>query len=138
MIGAEVALAVGQRPLQQRDHLGPPPGREVRRGQAGPGGQGLQVTGRTAVELPAAALSQYVGVYELAPGQEVEITMRDGALYIRSSLGGAALRFWPESNNEFFVNEADAQVTFSRNASGAVTGLVLHQYGRDRPAKKVR
>ena len=93
---------------------------------------------RTAIDLPPAALSQYVGVYELAPGQELEITMRDGALYVRSSLGGDAVRLWPESSNEFFVKEADAQVSFSRNASGAVTGLVLHQYGRDRPAAKIR
>ena len=27
---------------------------------------------------------------------------------------------------------------FARNASGAVTGFVLHQYGRDRPATKIR
>lgn len=31
--------------------------------------------------------------------------------------------------------EVDAQVTFTRDASGAATGLVLHQDGRDRPAK---
>ena len=32
----------------------------------------------------------------------------------------------------------NAQLSFNRNASGAVTGLVLHQYGRDRPARKTR
>jgi len=36
------------------------------------------------------------------------------------------------------VNEVDAQVSFTRDSSGAVTGLVLHQYGRHRPAKKIR
>ncbi|HET7457093.1 MAG TPA: DUF3471 domain-containing protein [Gemmatimonadaceae bacterium] len=93
---------------------------------------------RTAITLPASALPPLVGAYQLAPGLELEVTLRDGALYVRSTGGGAALRLWPESANEFFVVEADAQVTFTRDASGAVTGLVLHQYGRDRPAKKVR
>ncbi len=93
---------------------------------------------RTAIALPTSALSPYVGVYELAPGLELEVTMRDGALYVRSSMGGGAAPLRPESSSDFFVNEADAQITFSRNASSAVTGLVLHQYGRDRPAKKIR
>ena len=93
---------------------------------------------RKAIDLPAAELPPYVGVYELAPGVQLEVTTRDGTLYVRSSMGGNAVRLWPESRSDFFVKEADAQVTFSRNASGAVTGLVLHQYGRDRPARRVR
>ena len=93
---------------------------------------------RTAIDLPATALSAYAGVYELAPGLELEVTMRDGALYARSSTGGGAVRLLPESSSDFFVNEQDAQVSFTRNVSGAVTGLVLHQYGRDRPARKIR
>jgi hypothetical protein len=64
--------------------------------------------------------------------------MDGDALTIRSTLGGAPVRLWPETEAEFFVKEVDAQVTFTRVASGAVTGLVLHQYGRQRQAKKVR
>ena len=93
---------------------------------------------RKAIDLPAAELPPYVGVYELAPGVELEVTTRDGTLYVRSSMGGNAVRLWPESRSDFFVKEADAQVTFTRNSSGAMTGLVLHQYGRDRPARKIR
>ncbi|MEP7347468.1 MAG: DUF3471 domain-containing protein [Gemmatimonadaceae bacterium] len=93
---------------------------------------------RTAIELPASALPPYVGLYQNASGLEFDVTLRKGALFITSSMGGPAVHLWPESSNDFFVNEADAQVTFARDASGAVTGLVLHQYGRDRIAKKVR
>lgn len=93
---------------------------------------------RTAIDLPVTALSPYVGVYELAPGLELDVTMRGGALYAKSTTGGAAVRLWPESATAFFVKEADAQIDFTRNASGAVTGLVLHQYGRDRPASRIR
>ena len=93
---------------------------------------------RTAINLPPNALSPYVGVYELGPGLQLEVTMRDGALYAKSSTGGDALRLWPESARDFFVKEVDAQVSFTRDSSGTVTGLVLHQFGRDRPAKKMR
>ncbi len=93
---------------------------------------------RTAIALPASALPAYVGVYRIAPGLELDVTTRDGALFARSTVGGGPVRLWPESANDFYAREADAQVSFTRDARGAVTGLVLHQYGRDRPASKVR
>src|SRR4051812_8062671 len=93
---------------------------------------------RTAIDLPASALPPYVGRYVVSTGMQLDVTLRDGALFVRSSSGGGALHLWPESRNDFFVNEADAQITFTRDASGAVTGLVLHQYDRDRPAMRLK
>lgn len=93
---------------------------------------------RTAIDLPAAALPPFVGVYELGSGLQFDVTLREGMLYVRSSAGGEPVRLWPETRTDFFVKEVDAQITFVRDASGTVTGLVLHQYGRDRPARKIR
>lgn len=93
---------------------------------------------RTAIELPESTFAQYAGTYELATGTEIEVTLRDHALYARSSLGGDAVRLWPESATHFFVKEADLQVKFNRNGTGAVTGLIVHQFGRDRPARKIK
>jgi D-alanyl-D-alanine-carboxypeptidase/D-alanyl-D-alanine-endopeptidase len=93
---------------------------------------------RTAIELSASALSAYAGVYELAHELAFDVAMRDGALFIKSNAGGPAVKLWPESKSDFFVKEVDAQVTFTSDANGKVTGFVLHQYGRDRPARKVR
>jgi hypothetical protein len=98
----------------------------------------LPPTRRTAIVLPAATLSQFVGAYEVTPGWEFIVAMRDSGLTIRSTMGGAAVPLLPESPLDFFVAEADAQITFSRDAGGTVTGLVLHQYGRHRQARKVR
>ena len=92
---------------------------------------------RTVIELTASALSPYVGVYQLARGLQFDVSMRDGALFIKPPNGGA-VRLWPESSKDFFVKEVDARITFTRDASGSVTGFVLHQYDRDRPATKVR
>lgn len=98
----------------------------------------LPPTPRKAVELPASELARYAGTYQLGAGLELEVTLRGGALVGRTNAGGGAARLWPESATEFFVKEVDAQVSFTRDATGAVTGLVLHQYGRDRPGRKVR
>jgi hypothetical protein len=93
---------------------------------------------RTAIDLPASDLTSYAGVYEISAGLRLEMTARDGGLYVTSSMGGPPVRIWPESKTEFFVKEADARISFVRDASGKVTGLVLHQYGRDRPGKRIR
>ena len=93
---------------------------------------------RASIELPASVLSAYVGFYELAPGAEFDVTLRSGALFIRSTLAGSEVRLWPESGADFFAKEVDAQFTFVRDASGAVTGFILHQFGRDRPTRKIR
>jgi hypothetical protein len=93
---------------------------------------------RTAITVPASTLPAYVGVYEVGPGFQIVVTMNDGELFVQSNRGGAAVRLWPERQDEFFVKEVDAQITFTRDAGRAVTGLVLHQYSRDRPARKIR
>jgi uncharacterized protein DUF3471 len=98
----------------------------------------LRPRARTAIELPASALPQYVGLYEIVPGLEFDVTLRDGVLFVRPTMGGPTVRLWPESANDFFVKEVDAQLTFTRDASGNVSGLVLHQFGRDRTARKVK
>lgn len=92
---------------------------------------------RTAIALPAAALTPYVGVYELTPGLDLTVTLRDGALWVQST-GGIAVRLWAESASDFFIKEIDAQLTFTREAAGRVNGVVVHQYGRDRTAPKRR
>ena len=93
---------------------------------------------RKAVEVPRETMIPYLGAYEVAPGLELIVTMRDDVLLIRSKPGGAEVRLWPESTGAFFVKEVDAQVTFNRDSSGAVTGLVFSQFGRQRPAPKIR
>ena len=93
---------------------------------------------RTAIALPASAVSAYAGTYQLTPGWTFDVSIQNGDPFIRSSFGGPAVRLWPESATDFFVKEVDAQVTFTRDATGAVSGLVLHQFGRDRAATKIR
>jgi hypothetical protein len=92
---------------------------------------------RALVELPASTMEPYVGRYQFARGLMFEVTMRDGMLFIASPFRPAQ-RLSPASSTEFVVKEVDAEIVFTRDASGAVTGFLLRQYGRDRPARKVR
>jgi hypothetical protein len=93
---------------------------------------------RVAIEVPAARLSRYVGVYELAPGLELVVALHNDTLTIKSTPGGAEVRLWPESPVEFFVKEVDAQVAFTIDTRGVVTGLTFRQFDRQRPATKLR
>lgn len=91
---------------------------------------------RVAIAISRAALIPFVGTYEITPGQTLTVTQQDSTLAVTSNLGGAPVRVWAASATEFFVKDVDAQITFTRDAVGVVTGLVLHQYDRDRPARK--
>ena len=93
---------------------------------------------RTAITLPASELARNVGVYQLERGPRFYVTLIGESLFVRSTTGGPAVKLWPESANDFFVKEVDAQITFVRDASGEVSGLVLHQFGRERRGAKIR
>ena len=92
---------------------------------------------RIAIELPSSVMRSYAGRYQLSSSVDLVVTMDNDAPFIRSTAGGPPARLWPESRVDFFVKEVDAQVTFTREASGKVSGLILHQYGRDRVARKI-
>ncbi len=90
---------------------------------------------RTAIELPVDRILRYVGVYQLGPKLDLAVTLKDGALYMQPT-GQASLRLWPETETDFFLKELDVQVTFVRDAQGAVTELIFHQNGQSAHAKK--
>jgi hypothetical protein len=80
-------------------------------------------------------LARYVGRYQLAPQFVLEVSVVDGKLYVHPT-GQPVLRLWAETETRFFLKEVDAVIDFERDASGATTGLVLHQNGRDMPARR--
>jgi len=50
--------------------------------------------------------------------------------------GQEKVEIFPSSETEFFLKVVDAQITFVRGPGATVDQLVLHQGGRDTPAKK--
>lgn len=90
---------------------------------------------RTAITLAPDVLSRYVGSYQLTPELRLDITQKDGALYMHPT-SQAVMQLWPESEHDFFLKELDAQVTFVED-HGTVSALVLHQGGQDATAPRV-
>jgi len=91
---------------------------------------------KTAITLPPATLEHYVGRYQLAPQVYLTITRADDSLYAQLT-GQGAYEIFPESAKVFFYKIADARLSFVVGAGDQVTGLVLHQNGRDLSATRV-
>lgn len=82
----------------------------------------------TAMVLPEASLDDYVGTYKLADEFLLKVFRMPDGLYTRAT-GQSAIPIFPSAPNEFFAKVAGISITFTRDAAGAVNGLVLHQNG---------
>lgn len=51
--------------------------------------------------------------------------------------GQPKVAIFPEAKDKFFLKVVDAQIVFIRDEAERVSGLILHQGGREKPAKKV-
>lgn len=88
------------------------------------------------VTLPPDVLAGYAGRYQLAPNFVLAIKPTSTGL-LSQATGQAQVRAFASARDEFFLRVVDAQLSFKRNAAGAVESLVLHQHGRDMPAPKM-
>lgn len=78
----------------------------------------------------------HVGAFKLDDRTAIEIKPRDGGLAAQVT-GQPAIDIYPEQQDEFFFKVVPAQLSFSRDKKGAVTGLVLHQNGFDKAGKRI-
>lgn len=85
---------------------------------------------RQAITVAPELLRAYEGVYELSPTFVITVSVVDDRLMAQAT-GQDAFQLYPEAADKFFLRVVDAQVTFTRDGSGAVDGLILHQGGRD-------
>ncbi|CCE07999.1 Beta-lactamase precursor [Bradyrhizobium sp. STM 3843] len=85
-------------------------------------------TGLKIVTLPDAELDDYVGTYRLREGFLLKVFRKDGGL-VTQATGQAVVPIFPSAADSFFAKLVDAGITFTRDAQGAVTGLVLRQNG---------
>lgn len=90
---------------------------------------------RVAVTVAPEILRRYAGEYVLAPTFSLTITFENGALFAQAT-GQDKLPLYAESETKFFLRAADAQLTFSSDSTGSVTGVILHQNGQNIPGRK--
>jgi len=79
----------------------------------------------------------YAGEYEVTPTFTVKV-YKEGDKLMTQATGQPAFELFPESENKFFLRVVNAKVTFTRDEKGTVTGLIIHQGGRDTPGKKIK
>jgi len=87
------------------------------------------------VKLTAAALDAYTGVFESGPQARFTVIRRDDHLHVR--LTGQP--FFPVKcigKDRFRYDVVVAEIQFARGEKDTVTSLVLHQNGREVPAKR--
>jgi D-alanyl-D-alanine-carboxypeptidase/D-alanyl-D-alanine-endopeptidase len=92
---------------------------------------------RRSVAVDPKILEAYAGTYELTPAIKATIR-REGDRLFAQVTGQPEHRIYPESETEFFWRVVEAQLTFTKNEQGEVTGFVLHQGGRDVTVKRVK
>ncbi len=73
----------------------------------------------------------------MSPELSIAVTLEGGGLFVQPT-GQSRLPVFAESETKFFLRAVNAQVSFTKDDSGAVTGMILHQGGRDQSARKVR
>ena len=93
---------------------------------------------RKEVKLPEKVLQTYVGEYELAPGRVLVFAFEKGSLW-GGPAGDDKSQLFAESNTKFFLKDIPIELTFQKDAKGAVTGLLFEREGRPaQQGKKIK
>lgn len=97
---------------------------------------GVAVAERVEVDVAENVLREYVADFELSPVTSINITLENGTLHAQAT-GQNKFPVYPESETKFFARGGGSlQLSFTRDSARSVTGLVVHQGGRDRPARR--
>ena len=81
------------------------------------------------VALDAATLDGYVGQYVAGAGAAFVIARTTDGISVQLT-GQPAFPLYASAKDHFFLKVVEAQIEFQRDATGTITGLVLHQDGR--------
>jgi CubicO group peptidase (beta-lactamase class C family) len=90
---------------------------------------------REALTLDGKILSQYKGKYDFGGGFMIAVTVEGVRIFIQAT-GQERAEIFAESDTKFFLKVVDASIEFTKNESGAVSGMILNQGGKY-PARKI-
>ena len=93
---------------------------------------------RTAISFDPSHFDRYAGYYRLT-ATDVFVIRRNGAHYFEGVIGQTPDEIYPEAESKFFLKGANppAQFSFTIDAGGRVTELVLHQSGEEQHAPRI-
>ena len=86
--------------------------------------------------ISPAILSDYIGTYELAPGNQMMVTVHDGKLFAQRGVG-SPVQLIPESPDMFFRAGVEGRRLFHRSADGKVDSLIDRRNNEDMFWKKI-
>lgn len=86
------------------------------------------------IKLPAEAMVEYPGVYELDRDSRFTVLLHDGQLWDRLT-GQAFLKLFAKEKDRFFYKAVEAEVAFNRE-DGVIKSLTLFQNGRELTARR--
>ncbi len=92
---------------------------------------------RETIQVEKAILEQYVGQYQIAPGAELSVQL-EGDCLVAIAPGQPKLKLYAESETVFFMKDAPVSITFEKDASGSVSGIIIDQIGQKLPARKIK
>jgi CubicO group peptidase (beta-lactamase class C family) len=92
---------------------------------------------RNVAQVDPNIFDSYVGQYKFPIIRTTITVTREGRQLFARLTGQSRLEVFPESETDFFYRVVDAQLTFRKDATGAVTDVILHQNGRHQKAAKV-
>lgn len=85
---------------------------------------------QAAIELPRAALAEYVGEYPLDKDFTLTVTLGKHGLEAAGTGVGSAPLF-ASAKDQFFFRAIEAELAFARDAAGKIINAVLRQGGQD-------
>jgi hypothetical protein len=83
-----------------------------------------------------AVLSDYIGTYELAPGNQMVVTTHNAKLFAQHGAGNP-VQLYPESPDMFFRAGVEGRRLFRRDANGKVDSLIDRRNNEDMLWKKI-
>jgi beta-lactamase regulating signal transducer with metallopeptidase domain len=93
---------------------------------------------RTEIAFDPAQFDKFVGYYRMSPANIFSVTRRADH-YLVGVIGQTPDEVYPESASKFFLKglSLPAQFSFTLDAAGRVTELVLHQSGEEQHAPRI-
>ena len=89
----------------------------------------------TAIDFQAHA--PYVGEYEVRTGIQFTVVQHDTQLFLQF-MNEPAMQIFPKSEQSYFAEAVNAEITFKMDSNNQVTGLIFKQNERNILAKKKR
>jgi len=97
-----------------------------------------QALPRREIAIDPAGFDKFAGYYRMTPNV-IFVISHSGNHYFEGSIGQTPVEMYPESDSKFFLKgyKLPAQFSFTVDAQGRATELVLHQAGEEQHAARI-